>query len=251
MGGEGEEADTDFEKMASKFVGGGLHVVLAVVRPGGWGQCGRRSGRPSPSECRGKASGKTNRRGGTGCCHSVRAGERGVRAKEGPSKSAERLARVPDPAVSGRPDGHLDARWSLTVGSQGREDAGERIGRRTIEDVVELGIAADRKKVRAQPQIGCPSAFLVGGKESVVRETFDRGIGKVGCDLRGNGGGKFRRDTAEETHGLGVRGKNERDGAAGGIRLVDGGKDLFHVLRTPLVLGRHAEGEQHGARIAE
>jgi hypothetical protein len=92
---------------------------------------------------------------------------------------------------------------------------------------------------------------LVGGKKSIVREAFNRGIGIVGSELRSDGRGEFRWNTAEETYGLRVRGKDERDGGAGGIRLVNRGEDLFHVLRTPLVIRRHAKGEEHGGRIAE
>ena len=49
-GANAQEADMNLEEMASKLVGGGLHVVLAVVRPGGWGQCGRIGRRLSPNE---------------------------------------------------------------------------------------------------------------------------------------------------------------------------------------------------------
>ena len=145
-----------------------------------------------------KVSGEAKHDGGAcgGRCVGVRS--RGVRAKEGQSKSSQRLAGASDAAVSGRPDRHLNARGSLAVGRQGCEDAGEGIGRRTVEEVVELGIAADGEQIGAQPQVGRPSVFVTGGKDSVVRKTFNRGIGIVGCELRGDRYGELRRYTTEE-----------------------------------------------------
>jgi hypothetical protein len=107
----------NLEEVAAELICGGLEIVLSVVRPGGWGQCSCRSGWLSPGKCNEKASGEANRRGRTGCCHDVGVGERRVRAKTRQSKSAQRLAGLPHAAVAGRPDGHLDARWSFAVGS--------------------------------------------------------------------------------------------------------------------------------------
>jgi hypothetical protein len=70
----------------------------------------------------------------------------------------------------------------------------------------------------------------------------------VGAELTEEGRFKFWRAATEEADGLGLRSDDEGEGVTTGVRLVDGGEDLLHVLGPAEVSGRHADGEEHWGR---
>ena len=152
--------------------------------------------------------------------------------------SASRSDRDFDPGRAGFGEIH----------GEGGEQRGERVCGIAVQRVLELRVAAEGKDVRAETEIHRPRAVAGWQGKGIIGQPCDRGIGIVGAELTEEGRFKFRRDAREEADGLGVRSDDEGDGVTTGIRLVDGGEDLLHILGPAQVSGRDADGEEHWER---
>ena len=174
-------------------------------------------------------------------------------AEEWATETLEDSAGLTDTAVGSGPDDEGNERTGAVAGTEGEggEDCRQRIGGVAVKRVVELGVAADREDIRGETQVGRTGEEIVGGSKGMVGETAERACWVVGGKLGSDGRGKLRRDAAEETDGAAGTGEEEVEGAAVGIRLMNGGEGLLHVLRAAIVVRWNGKAEEHGRRIAK
>ena len=188
-------------------------------------------------------------RGGQG----VPTGEPRVPAEHRLRETVDGRSSVANPARSGRGRGEGDGGGKVggRGDREGGKDASERIGGGAVRGVIELGIAADGEKIGAEGELDRPLPEVGIGREGVVRECRECGVGIVGGELGRDGRGEFGRDAAEQGHVAPVAAEAELDLNTPGVGLVNGGQCLIHVLRAAVVVGGNTEGDEHGGSIPE
>jgi hypothetical protein len=148
---QGNETQVGLKEVTTHFVGGGLEIVLTVVRPagGGWAVGMHRRNTPADDSSEGKGSVsdvqlRACRR------HRISAGETGMGAEEWPGERPDGSSGSCGMAATGRADRELDLRPAdaTMIRSQGGQERHEWVRCVPVEWILELRITAQWKNIR-------------------------------------------------------------------------------------------------------
>lgn len=249
-GSRDDEGEANLEEVPCELVGGGLEIVFAVVGAGGGEReaggvpDSREAGAEQREAARGEADGE--RRVGAGEGEGL--GESGVSAEKGRCESAERGFGGTHDAGTGRhgDDGNRGVQAVARGGLNEGQERSERIGACAEDGIIELGVAADRKKVRTQGEREAPGRRVPGRREGVVGKSEDRAVRIVGGELTLGDGVQIGRKAHPEEHLAAVGAEEELDREEAGIGLVECREELLGVLGTALVVWGDGQSDKHG-----